>query len=600
MLTPLENDKNPLSRWGCYDIESIADGTFPVAIGCCFPSEDGLTYKSWNIQEYNNPLDEFLDFIKYRPNMVNKWYAHYGGKYDAPLLLEKLVKRKDHDFKIVDQNGKIIELGWKPEKHKISIRDSSTYLKSSLEDLTDTFGVKHEKLANVDRTKMDELLENDREKFDKYLKYDVLGLYEVLNSFFSILWDRFKTRPRLTLASTTMNVYRKQYLDRNLRQLRRSIEDDVRNAYHGGRTEVFQRHYEGEIFAYDVNSLYPYIYSTKEMPIGRPKSEYRHDENHESIVKVRAVVKDSVHVPIIPTKKRGKLLFPTGHFTTWCHSSELEKAKKYDQLENHQILEAYSWRTTNLFKDYGKDLYEMKKKAKKEGNDSMYLTSKLLMNSFYGKFGQSRDFSHFRWLSDQDTRLRLAKEKGISKYHKGLYEVFEEGQTSPFILPHIAVTITAKARLHLFELIKYLEDHEKHSVLYCDTDSVYSKIPIEDDELIDSITLGKLDNEYPDTTLKEGIFLAPKTYVVIDENGDAVTPKAKGIDRSITLNTEDYRKALDEKTVTLTDKEHLTAWKTPYKNDDGFISSQKFERSLPTEDSKRNHLSDNRSRPINL
>src|SRR5580692_1934198 len=56
-----------------------------------------------------------------------------------------------------------------------------------------------------------------------------------------------------------------------------------------------------------------------------------------------------------------------------------------------KVIRGYLFDRKNIFKDYINDLYRIKESLNK--NDPMYLISKLLMNSLYGRFGMSNEMS---------------------------------------------------------------------------------------------------------------------------------------------------------------------------------------------------------------
>jgi len=61
----------------------------------------------------------------------------------------------------------------------------------------------------------------------------------------------------------------------------------------------------------------------------------------------------------------------------------MNKYKEYGYT--FEIIKGYSFNRANLFKEFIKELYKIKESTEK--SDPMYLISKLLMNSLYGRFG---------------------------------------------------------------------------------------------------------------------------------------------------------------------------------------------------------------------
>jgi hypothetical protein len=69
----------------------------------------------------------------------------------------------------------------------------------------------------------------------------------------------------LTISGLAARLFLKDFYEENIPSITKaSIYNDIRNAYYGGRTEVYIPHGHN-LFYYDVNSLYPYV-SLQDMP----------------------------------------------------------------------------------------------------------------------------------------------------------------------------------------------------------------------------------------------------------------------------------------------------------------------------------------------
>jgi hypothetical protein len=77
-----------------------------------------------------------------------------------------------------------------------------------------------------------------------------------------------------TLPSLAFAIFRSNFRTKeNIPQLSGKIAKDIKNSYSGGAVDVYiPQNKKGIIlYAYDVNSLYPYIMSSQLMPIGFPR-----------------------------------------------------------------------------------------------------------------------------------------------------------------------------------------------------------------------------------------------------------------------------------------------------------------------------------------
>lgn len=94
----------------------------------------------------------------------------------------------------------------------------------------------------------------------------------------------------------------------------------------------------------------------------------------------------SINKPFLAYKENERLLFPTGRFIGVYFSEEL----KYARDLGYKILPLKGYlfeKKESPFINFISNQYEKRQKAKKESKDSLSYVYKLLMNSFYGRFG---------------------------------------------------------------------------------------------------------------------------------------------------------------------------------------------------------------------
>lgn len=482
------------SKIAVFDIESI-DWIESYALGFY----DGQTTA---IFEGKECVEQFIKMIlqkKYRSYLI---YAHNGGRFDFNFLLEVLRQEEYKKFKV-----KVLRIGSRitqltihdKNKHSWTLRDSMGFFgqlggKSSLESLTKNFDVETKK-GKLEHEKIN--WENYRklsEEWKPYLIDDCKGLYQVMTKFQDWLIQKFNVnlKKNVTIAQTAMNVFRTNYLKEGLVN-HRAAEEDIRKSYKGGRTEVFERIVENANY-YDINSLYPYVMKEKPVPIGTPIKSYMFNEQDFGVAYITATCPKDLEIPVLPvTSKTGKLIFPTGTFKGWYCSPEIQLAiSKGYEIKIHY---GYKFQQGKIFSEYIDDLYEIKQNAERNSVD--YLISKLLMNSLYGKFGQRRE----------KRMITMNPESFIGVKPINDYMVQEEViSESSHILPAIASFITSYARCELYKLL------DGNQPIYCDTDSVITKKVLPTGE-----ELGELKLEMQ---IKEGVFILPKMYAILDGNNN--------------------------------------------------------------------------------
>jgi len=294
------------------------------------------------------------------------FYAHFGAIFDFILLLDYLNKT---DFKIlpISQGSKIIKITISDKNnHRWYFCDTSALLPFGLDKLTKTFNVKYKKLEIIKKTdNYDSDLYNYYIKFPdlviEYLKHDCIGLFEVLLKFKDEILKSGGDMG-LTIASTSLKTYNHSYQSRSLFMCKRKYNDDMRQAYFGGRTEIF-RFYAPEIkdsyyYYYDVNSLYPFVMRNFRFPVSQPniieKPKLCDVVSNDGITEAFINAPKDVYIPVLPSKIKvkydKKLMFTIGNFHGYWDNALLKNA--YDL--NYKILpvKSYFFETDYIFKKY--------------------------------------------------------------------------------------------------------------------------------------------------------------------------------------------------------------------------------------------------------
>lgn len=301
-----------------------------------------------------------------------------------------------------------------------------------------------------------------------------------------------------TLASQAMRVYRHRYMrhriyiDNNPKAL-----DLTREGYYGGRNECFRiGRFKGEFSLLDVNSMYPFVMSCNPYPYKLMGFTTRASVSDlsswlaKSSVTARVVLRTSK--PFVPYRSDGKLIFPIGEFECILSTPELKYALQYAEIL--QVKEAAVYEHDFLFAEMMNDLYNRRVMAKQSGHPVEAFMFRKIMNSFYGKWGQTgaiwenriniEDTSSGTWI-DYDYEA-----KTCTYYRKlgGLVQSRAKEVESKDSFPAIAGHVTAYARMALWNIISGADSSH---VFYADTDSV----------LVDSVGRRNLHNMVHGDTL---------------------------------------------------------------------------------------------------
>lgn len=533
---------------------------------------------------------------KYRGNI---FYAHFGSMFDFPLLLQELQDRPDLNIYPITKGSKIIKLTISDKyDHNWYFHDSSALLNFSLSELTKTFKVTHKKLDVLKKTedydkRLYELYKKNPKQIIEYLMHDCMGLFEVLLGFKQKMLD-IGGDLGLTIASTSLKTFKRGYQRNVLMMCDRNINDELRNAYFGGRTEIF-RMYAPEIkgkyyYYYDINSLYPFVMHEYDYPISKPQIIMLPDKKifmeNEGITNAKIKSPDKLYIPILPSKIKlkqdTKLMFVLGEYDGWWDNALLRKAKElgYDISPK----KSYIFKTDYIFRDFVKHFYSIKENSKDK--TPMYLISKLLMNSLYGKFGQRQD-SEFM-IKDPKPDENEYEIIDYVDLDTGWVKVKQESKGKSF-LPQISIHVTAMAQLKLYDALEKILDKD-YKIYYCDTDSIttdYENMPV-------SKKLGDFKRE---KILSSGIFLLPKTYKIID-NKRKTEVRAKGFSKNLRkkIGKKAFEKALLENDYSgfkvVSDKKEMLRPLASFHRFNEFNHLDYIRRSLQTKYNKRKILKD--------
>lgn len=189
-----------------------------------------------------------------------------------------------------------------------------------------------------------------------------------------------------------------------------------------------------------------------------------------------------------------------------------------------KILKGYSFNSEFIFEEYVDKIYALKSSA--SPGDPIYIISKLLLNSLYGRFGMSPEIENHIIISNDNEQFLLDyKILNVLDLNNGnslLTYTMKEAihNTNLNISIPIASSITALARVYMSQF----KNNPLFDLFYTDTDSVFTDKAI-DDKLI-GMELGQLKLEHE---FIKAIFLAPKVYGGIEILfNDNLTPAAFG------------------------------------------------------------------------
>nr|YP_009487321.1 hypothetical protein [Russula virescens]AWB36223.1 hypothetical protein [Russula virescens] len=336
----------------------------------------------------------------------------------------------------------------------------------------------------------------------------------------------------------------------NIPQLSGNIEKDIRQGYTGGSTDMFIPYGEN-IKCYDVNSLYPSVMIDQDMPIGKPikfsGDISKFEKDAFGFFKVKVNCPENIMHPILQIRYKSgseiRTISPVGNWSMWIFSEEMYNALKYGYT--FEILERYTFERGITFKNYVEFLYNLRLEYSKD--NPLNLIAKILLNSFYGRFGMNEILLKYEIVSKEE--FEKIEENLIKDFIELEDNVLvglktEESEDNSNVSIAIAAAITAYARIHMSKF----KNNSKIRLFYTDTDSIYTDSEI-DSSYVDPKLLGKLKLEY---FCEKAIFLGPKIYCLKTKNGLII--KVKGLKDISSLTFDSFNHLLSKKTIKVSHK----------------------------------------------
>jgi hypothetical protein len=449
-----------------------------------FLSRDALREELLTNQIFRNSLiaatNLMFDYFAAFPDIIKAIKESQIIERHGDLVFVKIYIAFKYDGRF-HAPSEIASIGSTGNFYPITFIDSIAHLKTSVSNLGSIISFK--KLEHPD------FFPNkpkNQEQWKELIEYNLRDS-EITFKFMSWLQDwynRLGCALKPTASSSAMDLFRRNFLGSKFwKQQDRDVIKDSYEAYYGGRVEAFKRglflsENWAKLNTYDVNSLYPFVLKTGVYPI---PYVYRRAETISSTDIERGLgtghfelkSPPDIEIPIIPLRT-DKLRFPSGlirgvyDFATikyaLNHGYELISAK-------NGIVYEHGFRPFRKYVDF---LYAERMKLKAEKNPAEIIC-KLLMNSFYGKFGYN--YTNKEMLMGNEAAMDemfnhdaeiypLDDTEQIFRVVKG-----DNAQIPPYVFPIYALMTTSYARIHM--LNQYRMIGAKH-LLYTDTDSIFT------------------------------------------------------------------------------------------------------------------------------
>lgn len=470
-IFPLEKIETPPDYYWVIDTEDNSRGIITLAV---LKSSRGEVYYFEN----KNPFQLQTDIRDKIADLNCEFVFAHNLSYD----LNNIFGYSYLEYKLVFRHGSVLCCKFKHHNGTTDFRDSSAILLGSVKSIGQ-------------KIKLKKLEVNGKFHDKDYCERDC----DIIIKALRILFDKMILHSipfKLTLPSIFYAYFRTK-IDNKI--YRGNYVDFVRNAYTGGRCEVFKIGKYSNVNIYDINSLYPYIMSIAKFPeTAYAKKTTKLKPDSEKFQILNCLIEQTTEIPPLCLKYDKKLIFPNGVIRGYWTNQELNYMIQNKYGKVIQIFSGleYDWKGY-IFKNIIYELYDLRMKSK--GYEKQIF--KIIMNGGYGKFAQDKTIIQY------NPDLKIIEE----------VEKFDYPAQSNYIWS-IVIASLAKIELH-----KHLAIY-KDDVLYCDTDSLHLK----NIELDPKYIGGKLGQFKHEGNFKFGEYRNAKCYCMTKYNYHRVF-KIKGI-----------------------------------------------------------------------
>lgn len=502
---------------GSFDFETW-DWVNPRAVGFMWGPKGARERKIFIDRGSMHPeviAQNALWFMAIFPGEVHEWWGHNAGKFDSLFILQA-AGRLGWKCRAHIAGGRIITLKITGPHGEFKIHDSYAVVQSKLGDAAESFNLPSRKLLSDEDYNVD-VRQWSVERITDGCYADcevVLDLLDVVETMFENEGGRLK--PTFSSSALTVVAAHAPILDMRALQ---TTNMTCRQAYMGGRVEVYRHTPKYSLREWDINSSYPHSMAQAlpyqflaEIVGSREVGAVYRAGIDGGVIEAKVKVPDC-YLPVLPYRhpKYGGIYFPTGEWRGFFDSEELRYAESCGTIIK-EFCSMQVFTREKVFERFITSFYDLKSKSTGAAREFY----KLCLNGCYGKFAQKpeieeihcyatdieaqraglspkyKNSANFRPLSAYDMRyVAISSERWHKQTHYAL-----------------ASAITAQSRISLH---RYLSSAER--LAYTDTDSIHAASNTSRLTPFETNRLGDLKVELADFS---AVYAAPKIYGLKD------------------------------------------------------------------------------------
>jgi hypothetical protein len=542
-----------------FETISINDKLYVYCVGILFNNNNYfdffVDFEKDIVKESSKLIKEYLFFLENKFDTKKKLcvYFHNLGSFDGYFLMEYFMKYHEDQIDCLIKDNKIFYIKYK----NITFLDSYNIIPYSIDEIGNIYLNKGKSLEITEYDSLDTIKKNFID-IKKYLYNDVYILYTAIIIFYNkFLLEKVNITEKFTLSSIAFQIYRMKYMNNvKIRTTRFNNYVFLKKTYLGGLNFIRIPYIENGYY-YDINSLYPYIMKTCQMPVGDfsiIKNNFLSIDNYFGFIYCTVYVNQNIDIPPLLLKigKRDNLQ-ATGYITGYWFSEEIKFAVSIGVVVI-EIFEVYSFEEKKIiFSDYIDYFYNKRIHSTNKGDSLIY---KLIMNSLYGKFGTNLSYNKIVRIEDKDLYPYELTHEILNKFGEKTYNIsinwdlynqlscqqrdisdYEDkiekmisSQKHQFstsnVCVHISSAIASYARIKLLKDMYFLMKDKNYKIYYYDTDAIFVDKLLPND-MVSNQELGKykLVDE-----IKKGYFISCKIYGYVNNKGEEII-KFKGLEK---------------------------------------------------------------------
>ncbi len=461
-------------------------------------------------------MAQWQDFTEKNPEI---YFAHYGGGYDVPLMLNYWRAEK-----IVMTGSTILSA---EGRRGLSFRDTYPYWLASASKVGDSIGLPK---LEVDRAFISQLTPEELEDYIRrdvaIIKHGMIHCREFLDEY-GVNPDQVSTAG--TAATRLMQkIEPLSFAILNATKVQTQLIGEMlkETGNPGGMTACYARGHRSGVHSLDVKSSYPARYARRDVPIGLRRAEANelaHPETFQGIARVTWHWPHRRRTPVAYDSLTGA---GYGDIDAWIVDDEIQILLN----EGIKVTLHSGWCGTSyapIGQDFARELFAAKERP---GPRSFF--PKTFVNSWHGKTGMNPVRENYEarfpkkyWKPGGEPKL-VPPDTGWLWYFRSL-GADKEGFAPWHSQPMISAIVLGRARAALWTINNCFQQ-AGWQVFYNDTDSLLTDWG--PDKGPAPMALGKdLGQLNYEGGPYEAIFLGAKAYILIGENGVVAKCALKGV-----------------------------------------------------------------------